>query len=117
MKQLVLVSVISLALTGCATNSQNGQLLGAVTGAAVGKTLGGTGGAIIGAAIGAESGRVVGQSVDNQPVYRVQPYPVQPPTVIYRAPPVYVQPYYAPVPVWPHQPYFWGHRHHGGHHR
>jgi len=56
MKKIILASLVLLTLTGCATNRQNGELLGAMTGAAVGKTFGGTGGAVIGAAVGAAAG-------------------------------------------------------------
>lgn len=127
MKKLVLISLVTLALTGCATNRQNGEVLGAITGAAAGKTLGGTGGAIIGAAVGAAAGGAVGQNMDNQQ-YGSQPVIVsQVPQdqIYYSMPPnvVYVQPYW-PAPYagmrWVYvQRYGWGwhHHHHGFYHR
>lgn len=128
MRKLLIVSAVLLALTGCATNRQNGEVLGAITGAAAGKTLGGTGGAILGAAIGAAAGGNVGQSMDNQQYGQVsQPNVVyvNPNEVYYTPPPsvVYVRPYY-PAPYtgmnWVYVPrYGWGwhHHHHGFHYR
>lgn len=123
MKKLILGSLVILALTGCATNRQNGEVLGAITGAAAGKTLGGTGGAIIGAAVGAAAGGAVGQSMDNQ---QQQMIVTQVPNdQIFYNPPnvVFVQPYW-PAPYagmrWIYVPrYGWGwhHRHHGFHYR
>ena len=124
MTRIILASIMLLALTGCATNRQNGEVLGAITGAAAGKTLGGTGGAIIGAAVGAAAGGNVGQSIDNQ---QSAPMVVQVPQeqIVQVAPPtvVYVQPYW-PAPHigmnWVYVPrYGWGwhHRHHGFYYR
>lgn len=120
MKKIILALAVLSALTGCATNRQNGELLGAVTGAAVGKTLGGTGGAIIGTAVGAAAGSNVGQSIDNQ---QSAPMVVQVPReqIVQVAPPnvVYVQPYW-PAPYvgmnWVYVPrygYGWHHPRHG----
>lgn len=123
MKNLIIGSLLILTLTGCATNRQNGEVLGAITGAAAGKTLGGTSGAIIGAAVGAAAGGAVGQSIDNQQsqlpppqVVQIQSHDI--PRVV-QPNVIYVQPYY-PAPYigmqWIFVPrYGWGwyHRHHG----
>lgn len=126
MKKIIIAGAVLLALTGCATNRQNGEVLGAITGAAAGKTLGGTGGAIIGAAVGAAAGGAVGQSMDNQQAPQIQePTFIQIPShdIPQVVPPnvVYVRPYY-PAPHigmhWVFVPrYGWGwyHRHHGFH--
>lgn len=127
MKKILFVSVIMLALTGCATNRQNGEVLGAITGAAAGKTLGGTGGAIVGAAIGAAAGGAVGQNMDNQQVQSAPIVVSQIPQdqIYYNVPPnvVYVRPYYAaPYPGmnWVYTPrigWGWYHHRHGFYHR
>jgi len=125
MKKIILASLVLATFTGCATNRQNGEVLGAITGAAAGKTLGGTSGAIIGAAVGAAAGGSVGQSIDNQQTQ--QPMVVQVPQdqVVSVLPPnvVYVQPYW-PAPYagmrWIYvQRYGWGwhHHRHGFHYR
>lgn len=121
MTRIILASIMLLALTGCATNRQNGEVLGAITGAAAGKTLGGTSGAIIGAAVGAAAGGAMGQSIDGQSsqpmVAQVSPYE------IYQSPPnvIYVRPYY-PAPyhgmAWVYVPrlgWGWHHHRHGFH--
>jgi Glycine zipper len=118
------LSLLIVTLTGCATNRQNGEVLGAITGAAAGKTLGGTGGAIIGAAVGAAAGGSVGQSIDHQ---QSSPMVVQVPQeqIVQVAPPtvVYVKPYW-PAPHigmnWVYVPrygYGWHHPRHGFYYR
>lgn len=114
MKKTILISSFILALGGCATNQQNGALLGGMTGVAVGKTLGGTPGAIVGGVIGAETGVRLGRNLDREypEIAQVKPselYQIAPPGV------VYVQPYYAPPApnwVWVYTPrYGWGYHH------
>lgn len=124
MKKIILASLMLLTLTGCATNRQNGELLGAMTGAAVGKTFGGTGGAVIGAAVGAAAGGQIGQSIDNQtPMAPPIVAQVDPRDIPYVTPPsvIYVQPYWHPPYAgmrWIYVPrYGWGWHHprHGFH--
>ena len=122
MRKILLSSLLLIALTGCATNQQNAEVLGALTGAAAGKSLGGTGGAIIGAAIGAGAAGAIGQSLDErQPPYIVS---VAPSEIVQYPPVVYVKPWYqSPGPNWYwsyHSILGWGWyhpQHHHFHHR
>jgi outer membrane protein OmpA-like peptidoglycan-associated protein len=72
MKKLILVAVISMALTACATNDPNqkaktGAAVGAIVGAVLGHSIeNDKGGLIIGAAVGAMAGTGIGHYMDNQ---------------------------------------------------
>lgn len=72
MKKLVLVTLMSTALSGCAADDPNKKTKsGAAIGAAAGALLGyavddGTGGVVAGAAVGALAGAGVGRYMDNQ---------------------------------------------------
>ncbi len=69
MKKLIVCAIIiSLAVMGCATNTQTGGLVGAGTGAAVGALVGqaagrSTGATLLGAAIGAAVGGLAGTAI------------------------------------------------------
>jgi outer membrane protein OmpA-like peptidoglycan-associated protein len=67
-KTIVCAIILSLALMGCATNTQTGGLVGAGTGAAVGAVVGqvagrSTGATLLGAAIGAAVGGLAGTAI------------------------------------------------------
>lgn len=62
-QNLVAISVC-IAISGCATKSDNGALIGAALGAAVGSAIGGRDGALIGAGLGAIVGRGIGADMD-----------------------------------------------------
>ena len=73
MKKLVLlmiVSILTINLVGCATKEEAGTLTGAAVGAAVGSTMGrGSGRALaiwLGAVVGAQIGQTVGRYMDEQ---------------------------------------------------
>lgn len=74
-KTLLSVSLISLALAGCAGNPQQGEFIGGLTGAVVGSQFGGGMGQLaatfVGAAIGSQVGKEVSTPRGN--VYIVTP--------------------------------------------
>ena len=62
---LTLVLAVSLlSLSGCATKSRTGALIGAGVGTAAGYAIGGTKAAVIGAAAGGAGGYMIGNEMD-----------------------------------------------------
>lgn len=58
--------VLLLVLTGCATKTQSGALVGGSVGAGTGAIIGGGRGALIGGAVGTIGGVIVGSALDEQ---------------------------------------------------
>ena len=67
---LVIVGLLTISLSGCATKEEAGTLTGAAVGAAVGSTLGSGRGSVLaiwlGAIVGAQIGQTVGRHMDEQ---------------------------------------------------
>jgi len=70
-KKLLAITAIAVTMTGCATQQQNGQMLGAMVGYAVGNQIGGGMGNVaataIGTMVGMNAGGAVGANMDRPP--------------------------------------------------
>lgn len=67
------ITLVALALTGCATHQQANTVTGAAVGAVVGNAVGGTAGRNAGAVLGAVIGNNQPTQSQPQPVYQTQP--------------------------------------------
>jgi len=64
---VTLATAGALTLTGCATKTENGALIGAAGCALLGQAIGGnTGSTVIGAGVGAIAGAAIGENQDKQ---------------------------------------------------
>ena len=68
---ITIISVGLLSLTGCATKTETGALIGAGAGALAGQAIGGnTSSTVIGAGVGAIAGAAIGEHQENKDRYR-----------------------------------------------